>query len=393
MRASSHRTPDAFDRFSHYGAVAAALIENALDAGATTIRVEIGAQLIVADDGLGMGAGRWARLCAERPLSTSPFSVDRYGVRGQSLQLLRLVARLSYARANGWSQLTVGPLRLPVGDPLTADADRQAIRETVRRYAMARPDVALELSAPRARMEITATALPARLGQALRGLGDAALHLVVGESAETGVSVAGIISGPDVTRSDLDGLFVSINGRPWPLRRSSRLATDLLACYGQAMPEGRFPVGVLLVHVPARLMQPWAWPTPRMSDVPLVARLVASAVRETVRPLLPPPPQARVRLPPAPLPAGAALPPLRLVGTARGYVLAEGPNDLYFLDPGAIGATSLPAGDAELRSMARALEEIGRPAVRAIVPLRGVRRFDVGDLVDDLVAQEYGYER
>jgi hypothetical protein len=392
MRAEQHpRTYDAYDRFPDYGAIAAALIENALDAGASMIRVSIGATLTVADNGRGMGRGRWARLCADQPLTVAPFAVERYGVRGQSLQLLRLVARLSYERADGWSTLTVGPLRLPVGEPLEADADRHAIRETARRYAMARPDVALEVSAPRSRLAVSAAALPERLGQALSSLAKAQLYPVSGESAETGVSVAGVISGPDESRSDLDGLFLAINGRPWPLRFTSRLAADLLACYGRALPEGRYPAGVLLIRVPARLMRHWSWPTPRLNDVALVSRVVASAVRETVRPLLPPPPSPRLRLPPAPLPAGAALPPLRLVGTARGYVLAEGPNDLYLLDPGAIGADSLPVGDAELRSMARALEEIGRPAVRATVPLRGVRRFDVDDLIDEMVGQEHGY--
>lgn len=393
MRADQHpRTYDAYDRFPDYGAITAALIENALDAGASTIRVSIGATLSVADNGRGMGQGRWARLCADRPLAVPPFSVERYGVRGQSLQLLRLVARLSYERADGWSTLTAGPLRLPNGELLEADADRHAIRETTRRYAMARPDVALEVSAPRSRLAITAAALPDRLGQALSSLAKAQLHPVSGESTETGVSVAGVISGPDETRNDLDGLFVAVNGRPWLLRFSSRLVSDLLACYSRALPERRYPAGVLLVRVPARLVRHWSWPAPRLSDVALVSRVVACAVRETVRPLLPPPPSPRLRLPPVPLPAGAALPPLRLVGTARGYVLAEGPNDLYLLDPGAIGADSLPVGHAELRSMTRALEEIGRPAVRATVPLRGVRRFDVDDLIDELVGQEHDYE-
>src|SRR5882672_12732221 len=184
-------------------AAAKELIENALDAGARSVRVRIEGggltRLMVEDDGLGMSADELP-LAIERH-ATSKLTPDAdghldlldirtMGFRGEALPSIGSVSRLAIlSRAKGadsasvievdggrvegpkpaaWSGLTSNGTRVDVRDLFyatparlkfmkTERAEAQAIADAVRRLALARPDVAFHLeSEERAVIKLTA---------------------------------------------------------------------------------------------------------------------------------------------------------------------------------------------------------------------------------------------
>ena len=158
------------------------LVENALDAGATTVGVRLsagGLELIeVSDDGSGMSPDD-LRLAIERH-ATSKLPDDRiedvasFGFRGEALPSIASVARVTIESrtregGDGW-QLAIdhgaaageGPASLPPGTRVRVEglfdkvparrkflrsprAEYAASLDSVRRLAMARPDVAFSL--------------------------------------------------------------------------------------------------------------------------------------------------------------------------------------------------------------------------------------------------------
>ncbi|MEP6471014.1 MAG: DNA mismatch repair endonuclease MutL, partial [Acidobacteriota bacterium] len=105
------------------------LIENALDAGATRLDVEIergGIQrILVRDDGCGM-SGEDARLALERHATSKIASdadlaaVASYGFRGEALPSIASVSQLTLTTSDGSSPEAIR-LRVDSGRPATAE--------------------------------------------------------------------------------------------------------------------------------------------------------------------------------------------------------------------------------------------------------------------------------
>ncbi len=172
-------------------AAAKELIENALDAGARSIRVRIEggglARLTVDDDGHGMSAEELplaierhatSKLAADADGHVDLLDIRTMGFRGEALPSIGSVSRLAIVSRTGagdgafevgvdagrvdgpkpaaWSGLTSSGTRVDVRDLFyatparlkfmkTERAEAQAIADTVRRLALARPDVAFHL--------------------------------------------------------------------------------------------------------------------------------------------------------------------------------------------------------------------------------------------------------
>jgi DNA mismatch repair protein MutL len=273
------------------------LVENALDAGATRIRIDIaggGKTLIrVVDDGHGMGPEdlplALSRHATSKIDGSDLLNIHTFGFRGEALPSLGSVGRLSIAsRAEGLdgAEITVnggriGPVRpaalnrgtqvelrdLFFATParlkfLRSDrAEAQAIAEVVRRLAMAEPSVGFTLSemaegeAPRVTFRADPQsgdffdALHGRLTGIL-GTGFTANALKI-DVERDGLRLTGYAALPTYSRGSAVQQFVFVNGRPVLDRM---LLGALRVAYFDVLSRDRHPAAVLnLICDPERV--------------------------------------------------------------------------------------------------------------------------------------------
>jgi DNA mismatch repair protein MutL len=258
------------------------LVENALDAGALTVTVDLrdgGSALIrVADDGIGMTAEELP-LALERH-ATSKLAHDEdldaiatLGFRGEALAAICAVSRFTLTscprgtsqglRLAGEGGTVKQRLEVPA-DSGTSVEVRDLFFNTPARLkflkssatelsASLRALTQLALAHPRTHLRVAnngravltapaATDLRARVG-ALWGH-DVAARLLAVDRTEHGVSVRGLISPPDLARGNRDEIVVIVNGRPV---RDPALLQATLDAYRPLLPRDRFPVVLLAI--------------------------------------------------------------------------------------------------------------------------------------------------
>jgi DNA mismatch repair protein MutL len=296
------------------------LVENALDAGARRVRVEVrgGGRdwIAVTDDGCGMSPAD-ARMALRRHATSKIASLDdlqeirTYGFRGEALPAIASVSRLRLrSRLKGspeafelrveagevrGERATGAPegTRVEVADLFAAVPARRKFLKSVTtewghisdwlaRAAMALPDVHFDIH----RDDRAALAWPAAHDgldrvAAVIGEADAAAFVPVARD-EGPASVHGYVSRPDRHRSTLAGIYLFVNGRPV---RDRMLQHALVAVYRDMLPRGRFPTAVLFVDVPPGAVDvnvhPAKWEI-RFADPQTLHRLVRHAVRDAI---------------------------------------------------------------------------------------------------------------
>ena len=227
------------------------LVENALDAGAgrVTVDVEGGgiARLEVTDDGSGMSPGD-ARLALERHATSKLRTfedlthIGTMGFRGEALPSIASVSRLVLTTspdesglgtevvASGGMPPRVSPARHPKGTRVvvedlfgnvparrkflkSAEAELRAVVKTVTALALSRPHVAFTLRAgPRLLLDLPAAdAVAARFREVL-GLAYGARPLRV-DFAFGGMTLAGAVTPPDATFPSRAHQWFFANGR------------------------------------------------------------------------------------------------------------------------------------------------------------------------------------
>jgi DNA mismatch repair protein MutL len=265
------------------------LVENALDAGASRIDVFTdggGRRLIaVTDDGEGMTRAD-LDLAVERHATSKLadddlVSIQTLGFRGEALPSIGAVARLAIttrhrAEPHAWSidvdsgvKSALRPAalgegtRVEVRDLFYATPARlkflkldrteaEAVRQTVRRLAMSRPDVAFTL-AGEGRVPVTfAAALPGSTGRLTR-LGDVLgadfrANAVEFAAAREFVAVHGFAALPTLTRANALSQYLFVNGRPV---RDKLLFGAVRAAFADYLPRDRHPLLALFVELPA----------------------------------------------------------------------------------------------------------------------------------------------
>jgi len=258
------------------------LVENALDAGGSSIAVRLsagGLDLIeVTDDGCGMSPAEMA-LSLERH-ATSKLPDDRieevasFGFRGEALPSIASVGRLTLESrvrgADGW-RLTIdhgvpagkGPASLPPGTRVRVEglfekvparrkflrsprAEFAACLDAVRRLAMARSDVAFSLDHDgRKVLSVQPSDTPARVAALLdRQLERHGLGI---DCVRDGLRLAGVVSLPTFNRGMADQQYLFVNNRPV---KDRLLVGALRAAYRDLLARDRHPVAALFVEVP-----------------------------------------------------------------------------------------------------------------------------------------------
>jgi len=258
------------------------LVENALDAGATRVKVEIergGVDLLrVSDDGTGMD-GDDAVLALERHATSKIrakedlFALATFGFRGEALPSiasvakLRLVTRPRGAR-EGTEVVVEGggpPSQRPAGaaDGTTIEVrdlffnvparrkflkstgtEAAHVSETMLLAALARPDVSFFLvrDGRIAREWLRVATRADRAAQAFEG---ERLEACLGERGP--MRIEAYLAPPERARAGAVGLHLLVNGRPV---RDRPLARAVAQAYGSVLEAGRYPVGVVYVEVP-----------------------------------------------------------------------------------------------------------------------------------------------
>ncbi len=261
------------------------LIENSLDAGARSILVDLeggGVRRIrVRDDGEGMSRDdallaferhATSKIATEEDLS----AVRTLGFRGEALSSIAAISRVvlttrlrgdtlgTEVRIDGGQLKRAGEIGAPEGTEVdlrslfynvparrkflkTKNTELARCTEVVSRAAMAHPATAFIL---RHRERVIFDLRPAgsRLDRAAGLLGKEAIpHLIELEGAERdGLRLSGWAGAPTLTRSNREGQYFFVNGRPV---RDRLLVHAISAAYRSFLPGGRHPVFALFLDI------------------------------------------------------------------------------------------------------------------------------------------------
>ncbi|PWG16301.1 DNA mismatch repair endonuclease MutL [Salibaculum griseiflavum] len=267
------------------------LVENALDAQATRIEIEIadgGKTLIrVTDNGVGMSEAdlplALARHATSKIDGSDLLNIHSFGFRGEALPSLAAVGRLtirSRAAGHAGAELSVSggaaqqvrPAALTGGTVVelrdlffatparlkflrTDRAEMQAISDVVKRLAMSEPYVTFilrDVSAGKDRVSFRADAQTGDLFDALSGrlrsvLGkDFTENAIPIDAEREGVHLTGYAALPTYSRGSAVQQFLFVNGRPV---RDKLLIGALRAAYMDTLSRDRHPAACLFIEV------------------------------------------------------------------------------------------------------------------------------------------------
>ncbi|ACY15719.1 DNA mismatch repair endonuclease MutL [Haliangium ochraceum] len=296
------------------------LVENALDAHATHVNVEVeagGKQLIrVLDNGIGMTESD-VRLALTRHATSKLRALDdlyglgTMGFRGEALPSIAAVSRMSITtRTRGQVAGTkldieggritqISEVGAPVGTHIEIRdllfnvparlkflkgnaTEASHVTDSVAKLAMVHPQVhvrlrhggrvALEAPQHSSGLERARAILGSRLGREL--------HEVSG--AENGVRVTAYLAAPDLAQSTSRSTYLFVGKRAV---KDRGLLHAVSMGYGELVPKGRFPVAVLCLEVPGGEVDVNVHPQKlevRFSDGPAVFAAVRHVLRRGV---------------------------------------------------------------------------------------------------------------
>ncbi len=294
------------------------LVENSIDAGATRIAVAIGqggiGRIEVADDGCGMSAEDMAlaleRHCTSKLPDEAIESVATLGFRGEALPSIASVARVTIESRpvghDGWSRvvdngevLRDGLAAVPPGTRIVVEdlfarvpARRKFLRsprseyaaclDTIRRLAMARPDIAFTLEHDGRRV-LTVPGGEERPGR-VAGLTDRALaeNSVAIDWVRDTISLGGVAGLPTFNRGIADHQYLFVNGRPV---RDRLLMGAIRGAYAEMLPRDRHAVVALFLDMPPSEVDVNVHPAKtevRFRDPALIRGMIVSGLRRAL---------------------------------------------------------------------------------------------------------------
>lgn len=260
------------------------LVENALDAAATSILITIsdaGRRLIeIADNGSGIAPDELTLALARHATSKLAraedlFHIETLGFRGEALASIASVSRLTIASkvsesdagarlhvegghlgaveavgAPGGTVVRVEDLFYNVPARLkflkTPVTERRAIDALLTRYALAYPRVRFRLEDDgRITLQTSGDGDRRAILATLYGV-EAAKQLLEIHSEEPDIRLSGYISPVALTRSNRKDITIFVNGR-WV--QDTPLTTALLQAYHTLLMVGRYPLGAIFIEV------------------------------------------------------------------------------------------------------------------------------------------------
>ena len=297
------------------------LVENAIDAGASSIIVDIGtsrkeiSRIRISDDGSGIPADEV--LLAFLPHATSKIrtaddlnSCLTLGFRGEALASIAAIAYVTIVTRHsgeeagtrmiisGGEVLERGEIGSPAGTTLiieeiffTTPARRKFLRS-----------LATELSRISTVVEVFSLLYPAitfryvlnglekfasyggrTLGEVLRSVRpEEAGQMIPVLWEEGGIRIDGFLSHPSLIRQNPQRILIAVNGR---LITSSRINAAIRVGYGTLIPSHTFPVAVLMISLDPSRVDANIHPTKReirISQESEFLRVISNAVRETL---------------------------------------------------------------------------------------------------------------
>ena len=299
------------------------LVENAIDAGAVHIDVEVvdgGLSLIrVIDDGGGMGADDLA-LAVERHATSKLdddklFAIETLGFRGEALPSIGSIAKLSISsrlpggqgfaiEVAGGVKSSLRPAGLNKGTEVAVRdlfyatparlkfqkserAEVAAIHDVMKRLALAHPDIAFRFSSEgRQLLNLPAAAIGddegelARLGKVMGAefIKDALFVSAVRED----LCLTGYAGLPTLHRANNQLQFFFVNGRSI---KDKQILGAIRAAYQDYLPSNRYPLLSLSLSLPAEKVDVNVHPAKsevRFEDPALVRGLLIGALRQSI---------------------------------------------------------------------------------------------------------------
>ncbi|MEO0669674.1 MAG: DNA mismatch repair endonuclease MutL [Pseudomonadota bacterium] len=302
------------------------LVENAIDAGARRIGIDIadgGKTLIrVTDDGCGIASDdlplALSRHATSKIDGSDLLNIHTFGFRGEALPSLGAVGRLtitSRVAGDAGAEITVTggetgavrPAALNAGTVITLRdlfyatparlkflrtdrAEGQAITDVVKRLAMAEPYVRFELrevsDTPRTVFKAEAQsgaptdALRARLGDVIGA--DFITNAIPIDAEREGLHLTGFAALPTYSRGAAVAQYLYVNGRPV---RDKLLTGALRAAYFDFLSRDRHPAAALFVDCHPQLVDVNVHPAKsevRFRDPGLTRGLIVSGLRHAL---------------------------------------------------------------------------------------------------------------
>ncbi len=261
------------------------LVENAIDAGASHISVQVegaGKSVIeVADDGLGIAPGELVLSVTRHATSKLAsaedlFEIDTLGFRGEALASIGSVSRMTITsrprdsemgmqlQVDGGKAAEPQPLGAPSGTVVRVEdlfynvparlkflksdrTERRHITTLVTHYALAYPQIRFQLR--QANRQVLQTSGKGERREVLASLYgvDIARQMLEVLAQFDDLAIRGFVSPTSVTRSNRRDIIFYVNGRPV---QDFSLTTAVVKAYHTMLMVGRFPMATIFLEMP-----------------------------------------------------------------------------------------------------------------------------------------------
>lgn len=300
------------------------LVENAIDAGASSIEVRLGdggkSYITISDNGKGMSPQELELAVERHATSKLPdddlFNINYLGFRGEALPSIASVARLSIIsrtkdaenawkiEVNGGEKSEVVPAAYGVGTRIdvrdlffatparlkflkTGSSEATQCHDILQRIALANPHIAFSLYDNDKKKLLLPVCngdlFEARLERVASILGkDFGENSIRIDAEREGVKIGGYVSLPTLNKANSLSQFLFVNNRPV---RDKLLLGALKGAYLDVLASGRYPLCALFIDVDPKYVDVNVHPAKaevRFYDSALVRGLLVSAIRNAL---------------------------------------------------------------------------------------------------------------
>jgi len=298
------------------------LVENAIDAGASEIRVEIEAggtkRIRISDDGCGMDEGDMTLAVQSHATSklSSPEDLEHIktmGFRGEALASIAAVSKMALESKpkgladqeghrltlDGGKVVALEKRGLAEGTTITIDdlfyntparqkflrtpkTEQGHIKDMIQRLALANPEIRFHLSAD-GRDIVNAFSIEDQRGRAVEILGST---LVKGSyechEDSGGIRIYGLVGDPSLSKNGPKNIYWFVNRRPVKDRLLNHAVQE---AFRSLIPRGMQPFSMLFIQMPTGEVDVNVHPTKsevRFLNSQAIHRLVSQAVKKTL---------------------------------------------------------------------------------------------------------------